>query len=476
MENNEKKIPVVFGIDEKYILQAFVVMRSILMNSQEHYQFFILSFDNITDDVREFADILKKEYANFEVSVRTVDMSLLNEAKICNQHLSKATYFRLLIPELIKECDKCIYLDCDLIVYGDLQELYAIELEDNYLAGARDCHIIENTPREEEHERILGIPSRDLYVNAGALVMNLKKMREDGLVECFLRQIKKVNWYEDQDVLNVCCYPYVKNISLKYNMFHFYLGKNMKFLQNMPYKKEELEFNYEKPFIVHLGGSDKPWNSYRVKKSKEWWQIAEIFASSNSYQLYNQRCLEEEKFDEIENMIEKSKQYDCVVVWGYSPNGKRLCDILLEYELDNFKAIVDNNSKVWGEKYQGIPVVECDSIIKQYNHILWLISCQVSYKEVILQLRTKGVLEQNILRYINRYEDMLHLLAIDEHAYNNKVEEIAGMEYVKMIQDKNERKIYIKGIIDQSEKNEKEYTYLAKKYNFKYWLETRKEC
>ena len=139
---DKSSIPVVWGLDEKYVLQAFVVMRSILINSKENYHFFILTADNIEDKVKEFTDILKKEYYNFEISVRKVVIEYFANAQVYNKHLSKAAYFRLLISDLIPEYDKCIYLDCDLIVYGDLKKLYEIELGDDYLAGVKDCHII----------------------------------------------------------------------------------------------------------------------------------------------------------------------------------------------------------------------------------------------------------------------------------------------------------------------------------------------
>ena len=41
------KIPVVFGLDEKYVLPAFVVMYSILEHSNEYYQFYFITTDNI---------------------------------------------------------------------------------------------------------------------------------------------------------------------------------------------------------------------------------------------------------------------------------------------------------------------------------------------------------------------------------------------------------------------------------------------
>ncbi len=66
---NEQRIPVVWGVDKNYVLQAFVVMRSILLNSQERYQFVLLTIDSIDEEVEKFTVILKREYNNFEVSV-----------------------------------------------------------------------------------------------------------------------------------------------------------------------------------------------------------------------------------------------------------------------------------------------------------------------------------------------------------------------------------------------------------------------
>ena len=38
-------------------------------------------------------------------------------------------FFRLFIPEMFKEYDKCIYLDSDIVVPGDISKLYNVDLE-----------------------------------------------------------------------------------------------------------------------------------------------------------------------------------------------------------------------------------------------------------------------------------------------------------------------------------------------------------
>lgn len=470
----ECKIPVVWGLDKKYVLQAFVVMHSILRNSKHHFHFFILTADEIKYDVEKYSDILKKEYSNFELSVEIVDINRFANAKIRNRHLSKAAYFRLLIPEIILEYNKCIYLDCDIIVHGDLKELFEIGIEGYYLAGVKDCHVIEDTPFEIKHQQVLGIPSRDKYINSGVMLMNLDMMRKDRLVVSFWEQLQKENWFEDNDVLNVCCYPYIKTIPLKYNLFHFYLGNHIKFLYGLPYDKQEFDFNHECPFILHMGADFKPWNHFTVKGSKEWWHLAEIYSESQSYHEYLQKCQRAETDNETKELLNLVQKSEYIVIWGFGKNGKRLCDLFFEYQLNNIKVFADNNAKLWGEEYRGVPVRDLDSIMKEKRDILWIVSCRFAYDEIAEILKDRGIEQKNILHYINRYEDRMYLLSLAEESYKSEIDKIADMEYIGLIPDQTERRNYIYSIIRNPAIYADEYTYLAEKYSFQYWLETLK--
>lgn len=82
------KIPVVWGVDKKYVLQAFVVMHSILRNSKQEYHFFILTEDEIEEDVEKFKLQLRRYYGNFELSVKMVESDPFLNARIYNRHLS----------------------------------------------------------------------------------------------------------------------------------------------------------------------------------------------------------------------------------------------------------------------------------------------------------------------------------------------------------------------------------------------------
>lgn len=247
-------IPVVFGINKSYVLQVFVVIHSILKCSKERYRFTILTQDEIKDETDRLAKLLYRFYTNFSVSIKKIDRDLFCDIKIFSPHITQASFYRLLIPELVTGYDKCIYLDSDILVDSDLQELFDIELKDHYLAGVKDCHIFTDGSTMTKHQMDLGIPSLKSYINAGVLLMNLKKMREDNLVIRFLKEVKKENRFEDQDVLNFCCYGFIKILPLRFNLFHFYKGRTFRHLFDLPYDRSDYLFNWDRPAILHMGG------------------------------------------------------------------------------------------------------------------------------------------------------------------------------------------------------------------------------
>lgn len=459
----KERIPVVWGLDEKYVLQAFVVMHSILKNSDRFYDFYIITADDIAEEVEEYSRLLQGRSEHFRISVKIVGRTLFSNARIHNQHLSIAAFFRLLIPDLLTGYDKCIYLDCDLLVNGDLAELFDIDLSDDYLAGVKDCHIIADDPIEWEHEKILGIPSRDRYVNSGVLLLHLRKMRDDGMVARFMSQMERENWYEDQDVLNVCCYPHIKILPLRYNLFHFYYGKSRCFLYHLNYKKEE--FVFEKPFIVHMGGGDgKPWNNKKVKCAEQWWELAGVFRDTKAYQ----RLERQKDCDETMLALLQQSRNRKIIIWGCSRNGEMLYDLLQAKGYTNIVAIVDNDDKKWGQAYCGVPVIAPDEALKESDKVFWIISNQASFEMVKQQLLHSGIEEGLIARYVDHYHKY-SLLTLDEQYYDAEIEKIAEIEYHRKFSRQEERVRYLLQILREPEVFKGEYEYLNGRYNFKYW-------
>lgn len=113
-------------------------------------------------------------------------------------HVSIATYFRLLLPHILPDVEKAIYLDCDLVCRASLAPLFGQTMGDDWIRGVID---LDNAL----HCKRLGI---EKYVCAGVLLLNLKAWREYDVEQkcmCFLRNHVDKILYHDQDVLNVVC-------------------------------------------------------------------------------------------------------------------------------------------------------------------------------------------------------------------------------------------------------------------------------
>lgn len=460
-------IPVVFGIDKSYVFQAFVVMASILKNSQSQYHFLILTKDEIESDTDELYESLRKYYYNFSLSIRKIENEILSNVKIHNPHLAEATYYRLLIPQMIPEYEKCIYLDSDILVNGDLKELFSIDLNDNYLGGVKDCYLISK--HETRHQKHLGIPSVENYINAGVLLMNLKRMREKNLVSAFLVQAKKENLYEDQDVLNACCYGFIKVLPIKYNLFHFYQGTAVKKLLDLPYKKEEFLFDWEHPFILHLGAQFKPWADRKYKGAKAWWETAEIYKDSRAYRDCDKKCgTGHGEKREIEQIFDSCRGTAHIILWGYSDQGRDVCDLFIRKGIKIY-SFGDNDRNQEGKIYREVPVRTARSLIKSSSDFLWVITCKKAYKAVYEQLLEAGIKPENIVHFIYNNKGKMYYLALDEGYYEEEIKTIALCENDGLISEEEYLK-YIRQIIREADIHKDIYRYLYCKYRFDLWL------
>lgn len=156
-------------------------------------------------------------------------------------HITQACYYRILIPELVdKEIEKIIYLDCDLIVLGNLIDLFNIDIN-NYFVGAVEEKLFDI-------KEALGMDENTPYFNSGVMLINLKEWRKNNISEKTLdfirRSPEKIKLY-DQDALNFILANKCLILNKKYNQIILGLKKT-----NIP----------DNTFIIHYTGTYKPWH------------------------------------------------------------------------------------------------------------------------------------------------------------------------------------------------------------------------
>lgn len=130
-------------------------------------------FVAIEDKQIEFLNEVVKS-KNSENRVKKVDVTELYEKEFggCKNETAYCTPYTLLrlLADLVPEMpDKILYLDIDMMIGSDLGELYNIDISDYEYAAVQEKY---------GHWFI-----RWDYINAGMLLLNMKKIRETKLLE-----------------------------------------------------------------------------------------------------------------------------------------------------------------------------------------------------------------------------------------------------------------------------------------------------
>ncbi len=251
-------IPVFFAVDDRYAPFLAVTLQSILeyASRRDDYRIYIL-IDELSENHRN--ELKKAERKNFSIEFVEVGhrLAALGDLHV-RDYYTKATYYRFLIPTLFPQYDKGLYLDCDIILLGDLARLYDIPLGWN-LVGAVTDEVITDIPVFRRYaEKVLGLCGED-YFNAGILSMNLKEMRRADLLGALNRLMEHYTFRvaQDQDYLNVLCHGRVAYLPLAWNKTAF------------PNAEEG-----PRPMLVHFKINWKPWHYRGVAFEREFWNFA----------------------------------------------------------------------------------------------------------------------------------------------------------------------------------------------------------
>lgn len=175
-------------------------------------------------------------------------------------------YNRLFLTEYIPEnVDRVLYLDSDTVVEGSLDELWHTEMDDCYLAAVDDCLSMH-------YREIVDLKNSGIYCNAGVLLVNLKKWREDNITEVFIKMIYENNGYfvfNEQSILNsVFCgkikiLPQKCNVNSLVYLFDYEELMHLRQPYNFSYGEEEFYAARKYPLITHFTGNfyvrRRPW-------------------------------------------------------------------------------------------------------------------------------------------------------------------------------------------------------------------------
>lgn len=126
-------------------------------------------------------------------------------------HFSIATLCRLYLADLVDE-DKIIYCDMDTAVIGSLQELWDMNIDNYYVAGAVDKGILDYKEYVEK------FCNPETYINTGVILLNLKKIRDDHKTKMLTDYVNNQKLaFPDQDAINCIFKDKILYIDSKFN-------------------------------------------------------------------------------------------------------------------------------------------------------------------------------------------------------------------------------------------------------------------
>lgn len=168
------------------------------------------------------------------------------------------TLYRLILPQLINE-DKLLYLDADAVVNGNIEDFYNTDMTNYYVAGCEDIGADSYNLKAP-----LGIRKNEPYINAGVILMNLKKIKEDKIDSKWIYEMN-ANAYlaNDQCIVNKTCKGKIKTVGNEYNT-SISTGLNI--------ERDKIK-------IMHWAGA-KPWNDNTVPHARIWFDHVRDFKKS----------------------------------------------------------------------------------------------------------------------------------------------------------------------------------------------------
>lgn len=251
---------VAFCCDDNYIMPASIMLESLLVSNKGIRIIAHTFSDGLNSSSVSKLEVLINKY-NGKLELHKLPeqaLEIMKKAPLAWEYLSVTTYYRLLLPYVVEmTVDKVIYLDCDVMVRGNLYKYYFEQKANSTISGSRDIE-------ETQHSVRLGLKQ---YINAGILVMNLEKIRSRFNMEQMLNEMNRLMSETylkcgDQDIINIL---FEDGIEILPDAFNY---------QYVIHKMYILKHRWELSSVdvVHFITNDKPWNNtYCFPFAKEYY-------------------------------------------------------------------------------------------------------------------------------------------------------------------------------------------------------------
>lgn len=278
-------VPIVFAADDAYAPMLTTTLVSLLENASPDRVYDLVVFERgITEQRKRAMLTCVASYDNASLRFFSVGRLVAGfDLKTNNEHITLETYYRFLIQEVLDVYDKVLYLDSDLIIEGDVAELFDVDVTGAYLAAAPDIDFQGklNAPDGERMayaQEVLRLTEPYDYFQAGVLVLNTAELRRLHSAEEWLQIATTVDYlYDDQDILNAECQGRVVRLAPEWNVMHDCTGRVASVFSYAPADAfDAYVASRSNPKIIHFAGNEKPWDNTSCDFAGSYWAYARM--------------------------------------------------------------------------------------------------------------------------------------------------------------------------------------------------------
>jgi lipopolysaccharide biosynthesis glycosyltransferase len=256
---------VVLCFDQNVLTPAAVLIESLLANASGPIRLWILG-RGVPD---AYTAWLTTAFPSLPITFLPCDRiayGSTGQPRRVPSRITISTMDRLLLPHMLSDVDRILYLDVDTLMLGDVSRLASIDLDSRPVA-ARDSNVSEasewraagrqlDEPEATELRRRMG--ARHAYgsaaLNAGVLLLDLDRMRRDDFTATQLAMVERFG-LNDQDAMLA------------------YVGPERVVLDAAWNALPVLEDPHD-PALIHWASLDKPWDAALTYGQEDWLRYA----------------------------------------------------------------------------------------------------------------------------------------------------------------------------------------------------------
>ena len=242
-ETIEKKA-IVLAANYAYVDQVLTTIKSICYHNRS-MRFYLINSDFPNEWIKQLNKRLEKfdsEIINCRVTSEQISRYKTD--------ISYTVFLRYFVADFVQE-DKALYLDCDLLVTKNLDDLFATDLQDYPLAAVRDFGGRAYFGQE--------------IFNAGVLLINNILWKQEQMTQKLIDLTNE--WHDkvdqaDQSILNMLFEHKWLELDFDYN--HIVIHKQ--------FTDYQLPVGQDYPAIIHYLSHRKPWKDLAAQTYRDvWW-------------------------------------------------------------------------------------------------------------------------------------------------------------------------------------------------------------